>query len=395
MDRARAVATLPALNAAGNEISAYIHIPFCQARCGYCDFNTYTNLDFGGAASAKNFADTICQEIELSAAKLVAATPSNSELPKLNTVFFGGGTPSMLPAADLGKILRLLQDTFGSATEITTEANPETVDAEYLAQLRAAGFTRISFGMQSAVPHVLATLDRIHTPGQVERAVQAARDTDLNYSLDLIYGTPGESEADWHHSLAAAAALAPGHISAYGLTVEPNTKMGRQVARGEITAPDPDLLADRYLQADEFLAAAGYQWYEVSNWAHPGKECRHNLVYWQGGEWWGYGPGAHSHIAGTRFWNLKHPISYAQQLAAGNLPIAEYEELTAAEQREEHIMLGIRLRSGIEVPAGTSPETVQGLVADGLVSAKTAEQGQLVLTTTGRLLADTVIRQLW
>ncbi|MDO5025880.1 MAG: radical SAM family heme chaperone HemW [Trueperella sp.] len=379
----------------GKRISAYVHIPFCQTRCGYCDFNTYTNLEFGGPASAQNFAETICQEIALSVPALTDSAAPNAQGPQLDTVFFGGGTPSMLPAADLIGILARLQEVFGPASEITTEANPETVDAEYLAQLKAAGFTRISFGMQSAVPHVLRTLDRVHTPGQVERAVQAAQAVGLDYSLDLIYGTPGESGADWRQSLETAIELEPGHISAYGLTIEPGTKMGRQLARGEIPAPDPDLLADRYLQADQILTAAGYQWYEVSNWARPGKECQHNLVYWQDGEWWGYGPGAHSHIAGTRFWNRKHPIAYAQLLAAGALPVAEYEQLTAAEQREEHIMLGIRLGVGIEIPEGTSATTVYRLCADGLVDAKLAENGRLVLTPKGRLLADTVIRQLW
>lgn len=368
---------------------AYVHIPFCQVRCGYCDFNTYSNLDFGPGASVGDYETSVFAEIDLAARVLNAG--------QLTSVFFGGGTPTMLSAPQLVAILQRLRETFGivDGAEVSTEANPETVTFDSLKLLRDGGFTRFSFGMQSAVPHVLKTLDRLHTPGQVERVVEWANELGVEYSLDLIYGTPGESLGDWKASLDTAIALAPNHISAYGLTIEEGTKMGVQLRRGEITEPDPDELADKYLIAEEKLSGAGYQWYEVSNWARPGHHSRHNLAYWQNSNWWGFGPGAHSHINGTRFWNVKHPLAYAQKLAAKTSPVAAREILTDGERREERIMLGVRLREGIEVPAETSPQTVAELIADGLIEPAQALRGRVVLTTTGRLLADTVIRALW
>ncbi|QJC22693.1 coproporphyrinogen III oxidase [Arcanobacterium buesumense] len=372
---------------------AYVHIPFCRVRCGYCDFNTYTNTDFGSGASVGDYHESLMREIEISARYLT----EHENGAGLTSVFFGGGTPTMLNASQLVAVLDRLREQFGVVddAEITTEANPETVDRQALQILKDGGFNRVSFGMQSAVPHVLATLERQHSPGQVTKVAQWAREVGLEYSVDLIYGAPGESLADWQRSLDAAIALEPGHISAYGLTIEPGTAMGRQVRRGELPDTDPDEQAAKYEIAEAMLTGAGYSWYEVSNWAKPGKHSRHNMAYWRNTNWWGYGPGAHSHINGTRFWNVKHPGAYAQHLLAGNLPIADVEHLTDTEQREEAIMLGVRLAEGIAIPDGTQPRVIAGLIADELVDPAAALSGRIVLTLRGRLLADTVIRALW
>ncbi|TBW22010.1 coproporphyrinogen III oxidase [Arcanobacterium bovis] len=395
-DPAPADGTLPEPHVGGG-FSAYIHVPFCRVRCGYCDFNTYTNLDFGPGASVEDFRHTVRREIELSRRVL-----DTGEHGALRTVFFGGGTPTMLAAKQLLGIFADLTAAFGleEGAEVTTEANPETLTKDYLAQLKDAGFTRISCGMQSADPQVLATLDRAHTQGQVEKVATWAQELGLRYSIDLIYGAPGESMEQWERSIEAALELEPAHISAYALTVEPATKMGAQLRRGEIREPDPEELADKYVLADERFSAAGLQWYEISNWAKSGEECQHNMHYWRNANWWGYGPGAHSHINGTRFWNVKHPIAYAQRLNAidGNLPAspaAGREVLTEVERREEHIMMGVRLSSGIKVPSGTPAHVVANLVSDELIDPHHALSGKIVLTRKGRLLADTVIRELW
>ncbi|XCB30221.1 radical SAM family heme chaperone HemW [Arcanobacterium hippocoleae] len=381
---------------AGAGFSAYIHVPFCQIRCGYCDFNTYTNPNFGAGAGRADYADSVVKEIEFSKEVLQrGGTPG-----LLQSVFFGGGTPTLLAAQSLTQILHALRNVFGFApnAEITTEANPETITYPKLRALKEAGFNRISFGMQSAVENVLHTLDRAHTPGQAARAAQWAQELELNFSLDLIYGTPGESDTDWEESLHTAIALAPNHISAYALTIEPGTKMGRQLAHGKIPAPDEEALARRYEKANDFLEAAGYRWYEVSNWAKPGFECKHNLYYWKNANWWGYGPGAHSHFNGTRFWNVKHPVAYAARLAGNPMqtPAQGHENLCETEQLEEAIMLGIRLRDGIKVPAGVRRETISGFIADGLIDPQAVlREDRLVLTVRGRLLADSVIRGIW
>lgn len=381
-------------------LSAYVHIPFCTVRCGYCDFNTYTNLDFGPGAGITDFPDSLGREIELSERVLAGI----AEQPQLRSVFFGGGTPTMLDSAQLVSVLKRLDAAFGlmAGAEVTTEANPETVTAQSLAELAAGGFTRVSFGMQSAVPRVLAILDRQHRPSQVPKAVAWARAAGLDVSLDLIYGAPGETDEQWLDSVRAAVAMNPDHISAYALTVESGTKMGAQVRRGELALPDPDVQADRYEMANSLLEAAGYHWYEISNWARPGHECRHNLMYWRGGNWWGYGPGAHSHIGGTRFWNVKHPLAYAQKLGddragagAVGSPAAGREVLSPSERSEEAIMLGIRLAEGIDIPDHVNRATVANFIADGLVEAAQALRGRLVLTLKGRLLADSVTRELW
>ena len=315
-------------------------------------------------------------------------------------MFFGGGTPTLLPPADLITILRAIDDEFGLApgAEVTTEANPETVDGPLLAELRDGGITRLSLGMQSAVPHVLAVLDRVHSPGRPEQCVAWARAAGFDHvSLDLIYGTPGESGADWQTSLDRAIDAGPDHISAYSLIVEDGTRLAARIRRGELPEPDDDVLADRYLMADERLTAAGLTWYEVSNWAAgPESECRHNRLYWSGGDWWGVGPGAHSHIAGVRWWNVRHPAAYAQRLSTGASPGQAREILTSAEKATERIMLLTRLATGCSVaelgPAGL--KAAAQAAADGLARKDALDAGIVQLTRQGRLLADAVIRDL-
>jgi oxygen-independent coproporphyrinogen-3 oxidase len=316
------------------------------------------------------------------------------------TVFFGGGTPTLLPPADLARLLRAVADEIGVAAgaEVTTEANPDSVDRDSLARLREAGFTRVSFGMQSAVPHVLATLDRTHDPDRVPRVVEWARAAGFEgVSLDLIYGTPGESLADWRNSLDAALAAGPDHLSAYALVVEQGTRLATQVRRGELPAPDDDALADRYLLADEVLGAAGFEWYEVSNWASEDRQrARHNEGYWLGHDWWGVGPGAHSHVRGTRWWNVRHPAAYAARLTAGESPAHAREVLTEEQRRVERVLLGIRLREGHPLadlrPAGLA--AARRAVADGLLEEAAHANGRATLTLRGRLLADAVVRDL-
>ena len=371
----------------------YVHVPFCLTRCGYCDFNTYTAAELGSGASRESYPGLAIAEIRLARRVLgPAAAP-------VSTVFFGGGTPTLLPPGQLGAVLSAIDGEFGLApdAEVTAEANPETVDEQSLTQLRASGFTRLSLGMQSAVPQVLATLDRVHQPGRPERCVGWARSAGFEQvSLDLIYGTPGETDQDWEQSLASALAAAPDHISAYALIVEDGTRLARRIGRGELAAPDDDVLADRYTAADDVLAAAGLSWYEISNWAAEGARCRHNLLYWTGADWWGIGPGAHSHVGGVRWWNVKHPAAYAARLASGASPGQAREILTDDERRTERIMLLARLATGCPVdelgPAGRAAAATA--VTDGLAEPAAHAAGRLVLTPAGRLLADAVIRDI-
>lgn len=380
----------------------YLHVPFCTVRCGYCDFNTYTATELGGGASQVAYADTALAEIALGARVTAAAG-----LPPrpASTVFVGGGTPTVLPASDLVRMLDGVRGAWGLAdgAEVTTEANPDSVTPESLAELARGGFTRVSFGMQSAVPHVLATLERTHDPRRIPDVVRWARDAGLAVSLDLIYGTPGESLADWRTSLETALATGVDHVSAYALVVEQGTKMAVQVRRGDLALPDEDDQAAKYELADDLLTEAGLHWYEVSNWARtPADACRHNLAYWRNDDWWGVGPGAHSHVGGVRWWNVKHPRAYAAKLAAGESPAAGRETVEDASARLERVMLGVRLDEGLPVevlsPAGRA--RVAGLVADGLVDARAAlgaggRPGRRVrLTRRGRLLADSVVRTL-
>lgn len=372
----------------------YLHVPFCSVRCGYCDFNTYTLTELGeDGASVATFADAALREVALAAAVL-------GQPPRVDTVFVGGGTPTMLATADLARLLGGIRQTFGLSpdAEVTTEANPDSVTPRGLEQLADAGFTRVSVGMQSAVPHVLRTLERTHDPANVERAVRAARDAGLQVSVDLIYGTPGESLDDWGTSLAAATALEPDHVSAYALVVEEGTKLAAQVRRGQVPAPEDDDEAAKYELADEYLAGAGYGWYEVSNWARrTDARCRHNEGYWADGNWWGVGPGAHSHVGGVRWWNVKHPNAYAARLREGVSPAHGRETLTAEQRYDERVLLGVRLVDGLPVQElrGEGRTAVARLIADGLVDAAAALRRQrVVLTRQGRLLTDTVVRRL-
>jgi oxygen-independent coproporphyrinogen-3 oxidase len=373
----------------------YVHVPFCRVRCGYCDFNTYTASELRGVRR-DDYAGHAVREIEWAATVL-----DRSGVPRrpVSTVFFGGGTPTMLPAADLAMILRAIDDTWGilPGAEVTTEANPDSVDAASLETLRAGGFNRISYGMQSAVPHVLATLDRTHDPLRVPVVVDLAKQQGLDVSLDLIYSTPGESLADWRTSLDAAIACEPDHVSAYSLIVEDGTAMGRMVARGELPAPDDDLAADMYELADQVLGDAGYSWYEVSNWARGDAHAsRHNLSYWKGHDWWGVGPGAHSAVAGTRWWNVKHPAAYANRVLSGESPAAGRETIDDETRYVERLLLAARVRGELATSEirQEARGRVAGLIARGLVDGSAAVRGRIDLTLQGRLLADAVVREL-
>jgi oxygen-independent coproporphyrinogen-3 oxidase len=372
----------------------YVHVPFCASRCGYCDFNTYTAQELGAGVSQGSYADTVLSEIRLARTVLPASAPP------VQTVFFGGGTPTLLPAEHLGLVLAEIGTEFGLApdAEVTTEANPESVTPAYLDKLRAAGFTRISLGMQSAVPHVLAVLDRRHRPQRAVQAVAEARAAGFDHvNLDLIYGTPGETDADWQASLEAAISSGADHVSAYALIVEDGTALARKVSAGAVPAPDDDVLADRYLQADDTLAAAGFGWYEVSNWARtPAGRSRHNQLYWSGANWWGAGPGAHSHVGGTRWWNVKHPSRYTAALDAGRSPAAGRETLGGRDQLTERLMLEVRMVEGLDLGSLPDQATRQAeqCVRWGLAEREPLALGRLVLTQRGRLLADAVVRDL-
>lgn len=381
------------------DLGIYVHVPFCTVRCGYCDFNTYTLTELaprhgqGAGVGVDTYADVALRELDLAAQVLGPAAPA------VSTVFVGGGTPTMLRSADLVTVLDGIRTRFGLAddAEVTTEANPDSVSPESLRELADGGFTRVSVGMQSAVPHVLATLERTHDPVNVAAAVRGVRDAGMQVSLDLIYGTPGESLADWRTSLEAVLALEPDHVSAYALVVEEGTKLAAQVRRGQVAMPDDDDEADKYELADELLGAAGYAWYEVSNWSRgTGTRCRHNVAYWAGTNWWGIGPGAHSHVGGVRWWNVRHPTAWAGRLAAGESPAQARELLTAQQQYDERVLLGTRLVDGLPVselqPGGRS--AVGPMIASGLVDGRAALEGRVVLTRRGRLLADTVVHRL-
>jgi oxygen-independent coproporphyrinogen-3 oxidase len=383
--------TLPAgaLDAVGaRPFGFYVHVPFCASRCGYCDFNTYVPGE-RGAEAAGGYVAAVLAEIDLAARVL-------GEPPRVDTVFFGGGTPTLLPAADLARILRHIDERFGLAAgaEVTTEANPESVDPRKLATLREAGFTRLSLGMQSAVPRVLEILDRVHSPGRPQQAVAEARAAGFEQvSLDLIYGTPGETAAEWRASLDAALSAGPDHLSTYSLIVEPGTRLAAQVRRGELTVPEEEVIVDRFQTAERVLADAGMAWYETCSWAtDEAAWCRHNLGYWSGGDWWGAGPGAHSHVGGVRWWNVLHPRTWGERLSAGRSPAAAREIPGPEASRLEQVMLGLRLRSGVALDRLTRAgrAAAERHVADGLLEPADHARGHAVLTLRGRLLADPV-----
>jgi putative oxygen-independent coproporphyrinogen III oxidase len=367
----------------------YVHVPFCAARCGYCDFNTYTPSELAGSgASPDGWLDAVRRELSL-ARSVVGPRP-------VDTVFVGGGTPSLLGADRLATVLEEIRSTFGLApgAEVTTESNPESTSPSFFAGIAEAGFTRVSLGMQSAAPHVLRVLERRHTPGRAVEAAREARAAGLPHvNLDLIYATPGETDDDLGRSLDAVLAAGVDHVSAYALIVEDGTALARRVRRGEIVLTDDEVLARRYELLDTRLSASGLDWYEVSNWSRPGGECRHNMGYWNGGEWWGAGPGAHGFVGSTRWWNVKHPNAYAQSLTDERLPVADFEVLDAATRHIEDVMLRVRLRDGL--PVGVLGDAERGraqrAVDDGLLSRM---GDRLMLTDRGRLLADAVVRTL-
>lgn len=376
----------------------YVHVPFCATRCGYCDFNTYTAGELGTSASPATWLESLRRELEL-------ATGVLGDPPPADTVFVGGGTPSLLGADALAEVLRAVRDTVGLAedAEVSTECNPESTAPAFFHGIRDAGYTRISLGMQSAAPHVLATLDRTHTPGRPVAAAREAREAGFEHvNLDLIYGTPGERAEDLAASLDAVLAAGVDHVSAYALIVEPGTALARRIARGELPAPDDDVLAQRYELVDETLSTAGLHWYEVSNWAAgPDAWCRHNLGYWLGCDWWGAGPGAHSHVGGVRWWNVKHPARYAEALALGHSPAAARETLSTQDQQLERVMLELRLSDGLIVDALDEDGRAQaraaadeGLLDSAALAGVNGRFGRCVLTLRGRLLADAVVRRL-
>ncbi|CAB0515651.1 radical SAM family heme chaperone HemW [Corynebacterium diphtheriae] len=368
-----------------DSFGVYVHVPFCSSRCGYCDFNTYTPGELGGTASPESYLDALEKELELAAA-------SGTTRPA-TTVFIGGGTPSMLGASGLTRVLSAVRNTIGIApgAEVTTESNPETTSPEFFSELLESGYNRISLGMQSASSSVLRVLERKHTPGRAFDAAREAMNAGfLHVNLDMIYGTPTETDDDVRLTLERALDTGVDHISAYSLIVEDGTAMARKVRKGQLPPPNEDVYADRYGLIDTALRAQGFDWYEVSNWAKPGGECQHNLGYWLDGDWWGAGPGAHSHIASRRFFNVKHPSTYAQHLADGQLPIKEEELLDSTERHEESVMLGLRLRQGLELSRFTEAERA---VIEKYVGLKLLHiyDGRVASTLQGRLLIDGII----
>lgn len=370
-------------------LAAYVHVPYCRVRCGYCDFNTYTATELGEGANREDYPDQIASEIDL-------ATRVLDEPRALNTVFFGGGTPTLLPASVLASVLSRLKSVFGVVTgaEVTTEANPDTLSPEYVGELARSGFTRVSVGMQSAVGHVLQTLDRTHDPDRIPEVVAWVKDAGLQVSLDLIYGTPGESLDDWKRSVDVALACEPDHISAYSLIVEQGTKMGAQVRRGELPMPDEDDLADKYEWADSAFTSAGLSWYEVSNWSRSvDTRCEHNMSYWTGDDWWGFGPGAHSHIGGVRFWNAKHPRAWAGRLAHGHSPAVGREVLDAPTREVERILLLARVRDGLTLDS--LPRAAHSLIERFVRMGYLHDDSTYFSPTlSGRLMVDYMVREL-
>ena len=370
-------------------LSLYVHVPFCSSRCGYCDFNTYTATELGNSVSRDTFHEVLAKEVRLAAEQLGSSR-------KISTVFVGGGTPTLLGSHGLNFVLNEIKQSFGleEHAEVTTEANPDSVTPQMLSELREGGFTRVSLGMQSSAPKVLQILERTHTPGASVQAAKWATEAGFEHvNLDLIYGTPGESDDDLIASVEAALEAGIDHLSAYALIVEDGTALSRKIQRGELPMPDDDVCADRYELIDSRMQAAGLPWYEVSNWAKPGGECQHNLAYWRSQDWWGIGPGAHSHVNGNRWWNIKHPSPYAERIAQWESPSAGTEVLTTDQVHMEEVMLGVRLAQGIALDT-VSVDRVKDLVAGGLVDPNSVAMGRVQLTLAGRLLADAVIRDL-
>ncbi|MEY2743132.1 MAG: hypothetical protein RL310_41 [Actinomycetota bacterium] len=377
-------------------LAFYIHIPYCVKRCGYCDFNTYTpselKINEGLAQISNSYIDLLLMEIK-------AAKSQVSQSANVPSIFFGGGTPSLMQPDDIGRVISTIKSEFTLLpnAEITMECNPDTVTKESLAAFRAMGVNRVSFGMQSAVKHVLATLDRTHNPENLLQATSWAKEVGFSeISVDLIYGTPGESLSDWQTSIDAALTLPITHISAYALIIEEGTKLAAQIKRGEIAQVDDDLTAEKYLVADKAFTAAGFEWYELSNWAKSGSLSKHNLAYWSGDNWWGAGPGAHSHLNGKRFWNVKHPNLYKERVLANQSPVADSEVLEELQIESERLMLSLRLPSGLDKQSlnELQLEELSSYVESGHLDQANWNQGRATLTLDGRLIADRILRQI-
>lgn len=370
------------------DVGLYLHVPFCSQRCAYCGFNTYTVAAAGGPQAIPSFVASAISEIHLAGSHLGRHTPP------LRSVYFGGGTPGLLGGAGLATLLHTVLEDFVTVPhpEVTVETNPGSLDPGELSLLAAAGVTRLSIGMQSASPKVLAELDRAHSPHQAIGTAFAALDAGIPHvSLDLIYGAAGETSEDWRRSLEAALSAPIDHLSAYGLSIEPGTSLAAKVRSGRSTEPDPDQMARRYEQADSLLARAGFEWYELSNWARtPDARCAHNELYWQNHNWWGIGPGAHSHLSGLRWWNHAAPSRWAESLSEASQPCDGFEVLTEAQRRLESVMLGVRRSEGLAVE-GLHGEAVRREVRAGRA---VVERGRLRLTLKGRLQADAVVRRL-
>jgi oxygen-independent coproporphyrinogen-3 oxidase len=377
-------------------LAFYIHIPYCVKRCGYCDFNTYTPSELkiteGLAQISHSYIDLLLMEIK-------AAKEQVGQSANVPSIFFGGGTPSLMQPDDIGRVISTIKSEFSLLpdAEITMECNPDTVTKESLAAFRAIGVNRVSFGMQSAVKHVLATLDRTHKPENLLQVTTWAKEVGFSeISVDLIYGTPGESLADWQESIDSALALPITHISAYALIIEEGTKLAAQIKRGEVAQVDDDLTAEKYLVADKEFSAAGFEWYELSNWAKSGSLSKHNLAYWLGDNWWGAGPGAHSHLNGKRFWNVKHPNLYKEKVLSNQSPVADSELLEELQIESERLMLSLRLPSGVDKQSLNEQQIseLSSYVESGHLDLANWNQGRATLTLDGRLIADRILRQI-
>jgi oxygen-independent coproporphyrinogen-3 oxidase len=377
-------------------LAFYIHIPYCVKRCGYCDFNTYTpaelQLTEGLTQISNSYIDLLVKEIEF-------ARNQVGESAIVPSIFFGGGTPSLMEASDINRVITAISEQFklDPIAEVTLETNPDTVTKEKLKQFYDAGVNRISFGMQSSVPHVLKTLDRTHNPENLPQVTKWATEVGFKeISVDLIYGTPGESKQDWQQSINSALALPISHISAYALIVEEGTKLAAQIKRGEIAKPDDDLTAEKYIMADKAFTTAGFNWYELSNWAKPNSQSKHNLAYWLGHNWWGAGPGAHSHINGKRFWNVKQPNLYKQKIQANETVILDSEVLKGSQIESERLMLSIRLPQGLEKNTLNNQQILEltDYVNSGHLDQENWNLGRATLTLDGRLIADRIVREI-
>ena len=376
-------------------LSFYVHIPYCVKRCGYCDFNTYTPAELqisdGLSQISNSYIDLVIQEIEQARLSVGEAT--------VPTIFFGGGTPSLMEATDIARVISKIKNSFklSDDCEITLETNPDTVDKQKLAAFKDAGINRISIGMQSAVGHVLKTLDRTHNPQNLPQVTQWASEVGFkDISVDLIYGTPGESLSDWQVSIDAALALPINHISAYALIVEEGTKLANAIKRGEIGNVDDDLTAEKYLMADQAFSKAGFTWYELSNWSKADGESKHNSAYWLNQNWWGVGPGAHSHIDGKRWWNVKHPNLYKTKITNNESPVLDQEILEPIQIESERLMLSIRLPSGVskESLSNEQLKILQPYVESGALDLNNWSAGSVSLSLNGRLIADRIVREI-